>query len=64
MSVQTIEEVRQYLQSKVVNYNKQISKLEQELRENPENIQLVIQINSLKWIRQDTYETYVDLFRK
>lgn len=64
MSVQTIEEVRQYLQSKVVNYNKQISKLEQELRENPENIQLSIQINSLKWFRQDTYETYVDLFRK
>lgn len=64
MSVQTIEEVRQYLQSKVVNYNKQISKLEQELLENPDDIQLSIQINSLKWIRQDTYETYVDLFRK
>ena len=64
MSVQTIEEVRQYLQSKVVNYNKQISKLEQELRENPDDIQLAIQINSLKCIRQDTYETYVDLFRK
>ena len=64
MTVQTIEEVRSYLQSKVVNYNKEISELEQKLRNNPENIQLVIQINSLKWIREDTYKTYVDLFRK
>lgn len=60
--METVAEIKDYLQKKLTKYNNTIHKLEKELKEQPNNLLTETQLLYLKWIVKDMKETYNELF--
>lgn len=58
----TVEQIKTYLNAKVNEYTSKVAELEKELIKNPDNERLLAELNGYKWIKEDTIETYNDLF--
>lgn len=59
----TVEQIKTYLNAKVNEYTLKVAELEKELIKNPDNERLSAELNGYKWIKEDTIETYNDLFK-
>lgn len=59
----TVEQIKTYLNAKVNEYTLKVAELEKELIKNQDNEKLLAELNGYKWIKEDTIETYNDLFK-